>query len=163
MARQLARRRGHPVEVDTDPVDDGYGEEPNDEAEQGGGRRGEHGMNRDGSHRAGGRSSRSPERASKRETRRPSRSGRDRSSNVVQRGWEASRANRAKTGSFNNLDQLTIPIAPKSVTIAFLEEEPFFTFNQHWVNEITNGRKSFVCLGDDNDCPLCLIGLGRRN
>jgi hypothetical protein len=49
------------------------------------------------------------------------------------------------------------------VTVAFLEEEPFATYNQHWVNEITNGRKSFVCLGEDEDCPLCLIGLGTRN
>src|SRR6202035_4264754 len=109
MARQLARRRGHPVEVDTDPVDDGYGEEPNDEAEQGGGRRGPR------ESRGGRASRRSPERASKREPARSGRSGRDRSSSAVQRGWAASRANRAKTGTFNNLDQLTIPIAPKYV------------------------------------------------
>ncbi len=186
------------MEVDTD-TDEGYQDEPNDEAEQGGGRSGEHGMNRDGSHRAGGRvprrsqsstasrrrtpdhdeqdddngareadrggraSRRSPERASKRESTRSGRAGRDRSSSAVGRGWEASRANRAKSGSFNNLDQLTIPIAPKSVTVAFLEEEPFATYNQHWVDEIQNGRKSFVCLGEEEDCPLCVIGLGTRN
>jgi hypothetical protein len=148
------------VEVDTD-TDEGYQDEPNEEAEQGGGRSGDRTPRRSQSSTASRR--RSPERASKREPAKPGRAGRERSSSAVGRGWEASRANRAKSGSFNNLDQLTIPIAPKSVTVAFLEEDPFATYNQHWVNEITDGRKSFVCLGEDDDCPLCVIGLGTRN
>src|ERR1039458_730410 len=160
MARQLARRRGRPVEVDTD-TDEGYQDEPNEEAEQGGGRSGDRTPRRSQSSTASRR--RSPERASKREPSKPGRAGRERSSSAVGRGWEASRANRAKSGSFNNLDQLVIPIAPKCATVAFLEEEPFATYNQHWVNEITDGRKSFVCLGEDDDCPLCVIGLGTRN
>src|SRR5471030_386333 len=101
MARQLARRRGRAVEVDTD-TDEGYQDEPNDEAEQGGGRRGQRG----GNHSRAGRnevdrpSRRSPERASKRPPVRSGRAGRDRSSSAIQRGWEASRANRARSGSF---------------------------------------------------------------
>jgi hypothetical protein len=158
LARQLARRRGRPVEPDTD-TDEGYQDEPNDEAEQGGGRSGQ--AVRGG--RSGRASSRSPERVSKRSSARSGRAGRERAGSAVGRGWAASRANRAKSGTFNNLDQLTSPIAPKSVTVAFLEEEPFATYNQHWVDEVTSGRKSFVCLGEDDDCPLCLIGLGTRN
>jgi len=41
------------------------------------------------------------------------------------------------------------------VLIKFLDGEPSLTYYEHWLNEL-DGKKSFVCLGDD--CPLCEIG-----
>jgi hypothetical protein len=38
--------------------------------------------------------------------------------------------------------------------VRFLEDEPFRVYEQHWVDR-TEGKRSFVCLGDD--CPLCTI------
>lgn len=49
--------------------------------------------------------------------------------------------------------------------IKIQDEEPFDTFNQHWINDRPKGeRKSFMCMDDDpyfeddGDCPLCEIG-----
>lgn len=42
----------------------------------------------------------------------------------------------------------------KQVLIKFLEDAPFDTFNQHWIER--DGKKSFTCLEDD--CPLCEVG-----
>lgn len=59
------------------------------------------------------------------------------------------------------------PDADKPVLIHFLDDEPFDSYNQHWVDEgNASGKKkhSFVCRDDeffpkgDRDCPLCEIG-----
>lgn len=39
------------------------------------------------------------------------------------------------------------------VLIKFLEDGPFAVYEQHWIER--QGRKSFVCIGDE--CPLCNI------
>lgn len=40
--------------------------------------------------------------------------------------------------------------------VKFLQDEPFSVYQQHWLDR-TEGKRSFVCLGDD--CPLCdLLG-----
>jgi len=38
--------------------------------------------------------------------------------------------------------------------VRFLEDAPFIVYEQHWIDR-TEGKRSFVCLGDD--CPLCTI------
>lgn len=38
--------------------------------------------------------------------------------------------------------------------VRFLEDAPFMVYEQHWIDR-TEGKRSFVCLGDD--CPLCTI------
>ena len=38
--------------------------------------------------------------------------------------------------------------------VRFLENEPFSVYYQHWLDR-SEGKRSFVCLGDD--CPLCDI------
>lgn len=38
--------------------------------------------------------------------------------------------------------------------VRFLEDTPFAVYEQHWVDR-TEGKRSFVCLGDE--CPLCTI------
>lgn len=39
--------------------------------------------------------------------------------------------------------------------IKMLDDEPFTVYAEHWIDE-RQGKKSFVCIGDD--CPLCAIG-----
>ena len=71
---------------------------------------------------------------------------------VVRSGWaavdsmkqdDANYAVRLKTGS-------------DAVLIKFIQDEPYATWRQHWVNR--TGQKSFVCRDgmDSNGCPLCL-------
>jgi hypothetical protein len=69
---------------------------------------------------------------------------------VIRRGWgEAARAREADAPYAQRLKYAQTPIL-----IKFLEDEPYATFNQHWVDR--QGQRSFVCLGDD--CPLCEAG-----
>lgn len=46
----------------------------------------------------------------------------------------------------------TWAIPKKPTLIKILDEEPFSTYAEHWLDE-QKGKKSFVCLGED--CPLC--------
>lgn len=38
--------------------------------------------------------------------------------------------------------------------VRFLDNAPFMVYEQHWLDR-TEGKRSFVCLGDD--CPLCTM------
>lgn len=38
--------------------------------------------------------------------------------------------------------------------VRFLQDDPFAIYEQHWIDR-TEGKRSFVCLGDE--CPLCTI------
>lgn len=73
---------------------------------------------------------------------------------VIRSGWaavdsmkqdDANYAVRLKTGS-------------DAVLIKFLQDEPYASWKQHWVNR--TGQKSFVCRDgmDSNGCPLCDAG-----
>jgi hypothetical protein len=39
--------------------------------------------------------------------------------------------------------------------VRFMQDEPFAVYEMHWIDAIKEGRRSFVCLGDE--CPLCTI------
>ena len=43
------------------------------------------------------------------------------------------------------------------VVVKFLEDGPYAQYKQHWINEIKEGSKAFVCLDgiDEDGCPLC--------
>lgn len=41
--------------------------------------------------------------------------------------------------------------------LRFRENEPYSNCLIHWI-ERENGRRSFPCIGEENDCPLCAIG-----
>jgi hypothetical protein len=45
-------------------------------------------------------------------------------------------------------------IAEQPRLVRFLDDAPFMIYEQHWINR-TEGKRSFVCLGED--CPLCTI------
>lgn len=74
----------------------------------------------------------------------------DEDDGTVGSGWGDYKKNKSKTSSYPDR------FAPdeESRLIKFLDDEPFSTYNQHWIER--DGKKSFICLGDD--CPLCDIG-----
>src|SRR3712207_471410 len=80
-----------------------------------------------------------------------------RSSSVPKRGWGAAKKAVAESGDFGN--EFKWP--EDEALIKFPESEPFATAHEHWVDEITSGKRSFYCLGDigpKKDCPLCKAG-----
>lgn len=73
---------------------------------------------------------------------------------VIKRGW----------GAVEQVKQADSPFAQRlkvgddPIVIKFLEDEPYASFRQHWVER--QGQKSFTCIGDidPKGCPLCDIG-----
>lgn len=71
---------------------------------------------------------------------------------TVQAGWAAADAllkPKKESGEYASDFRFT----EQAQLIRFLEDEPFSVYFQHWIDR--DGKKSFVCLGDD--CPLCTI------
>lgn len=81
-----------------------------------------------------------------------------RSSSVAKRGFAAAKKAVADSGGdFGN--EFKVP--EDETLIKFIEDEPFASVMEHWVDEITKGKRSFYCLGDigpKKDCPLCKVG-----
>lgn len=73
---------------------------------------------------------------------------------VIKRGWAA--ADKLKNADSPYAQRLRVTEEP--VIIKFLEDAPYATFRQHWVER--SGQKSFTCIGDidDRGCPLCKAG-----
>lgn len=72
----------------------------------------------------------------------------------IKRGWGA--AEQVKNADSPFAQRLKITEEP--LIIKFLEDEPFASYRQHWVER--QGQKSFTCIADidDRGCPLCEIG-----
>lgn len=71
---------------------------------------------------------------------------------TVQAGWAAADAllkPKKESGEYANDFRFT----EQAQLVRFLEDEPFSVYFQHWIDR--EGKKSFVCIGDD--CPLCTI------
>lgn len=68
----------------------------------------------------------------------------------VQAGWGAAdvllkpKASGDYPNDFRFVEQMQL--------VKFLENEPFSVYQQHWIER--EGKKSFVCIGDN--CPLCV-------
>jgi hypothetical protein len=88
--------------------------------------------------------------------RRLSRNSNGNSGTPIRRGWDAHKQVKSRVSKFSRDDQFAIDKDDEEL-IHFLEDEPFASWNEHWIQEITDGKKSFVCLGDD--CPLCDSGI----
>lgn len=72
---------------------------------------------------------------------------------TVQSGWDmAEKFLKPKKEAGGYATDFKIAETPK--LIRFLDDGPFMVYEQHWVNR-TEGKRSFVCLGED--CPLCTI------
>jgi hypothetical protein len=75
-------------------------------------------------------------------------------SKIIRRGWGA--AEQAKTADSPYAQRLRVTDDP--VIIKFIEDEPYATYRQHWIER--NGQKSFTCIADidPKGCPLCDAG-----
>jgi hypothetical protein len=70
---------------------------------------------------------------------------------TVQAGWGAAAAALKPKKSEYATD---FRFSEQAQLVRFLQDEPFAVYEQHWVDR-TEGKRSFVCLGDE--CPLCTI------
>jgi hypothetical protein len=82
---------------------------------------------------------------------RPARDSAPAASTRVSKGWGGVRKHREESSSYAS----NFKVSDEEVLVKFLDDEPFVTYYQHWLQEL-DGKKSFTCLGDD--CPLCEIG-----
>jgi hypothetical protein len=71
---------------------------------------------------------------------------------IIRRGWGA--VEQAKTADSPFAQRLRV--AEEPTIIKFVEDEPYATFRQHWLER--QGQKSFTCIADIEDCPLCKAG-----
>jgi hypothetical protein len=72
---------------------------------------------------------------------------------TVQAGWGAADAflkPKKEKGDY----PMDFKFSEQTQLVRFLEDGPFRVYEQHWVDR-TEGKRSFVCLGDE--CPLCTI------
>lgn len=76
------------------------------------------------------------------------------SARQIKRGWGA--AEKVKNADSAFAQRLKLGDDP--VIIKFLEDEPYASFRQHWVER--TGQKSFTCIADldPKGCPLCDAG-----
>lgn len=71
---------------------------------------------------------------------------------TVQEGWDAVDALLNTTNSEFPAD---FKFSEEPQLVKFLQDRPFATYEQHWIDAIVKGKKSFVCIGDG--CPMCEI------
>lgn len=69
---------------------------------------------------------------------------------AVRSGWAGAKQTKAASGDFPE----EFKASDEAVLIKFLEDEPFASYRQHWIER--PGKKSWTCLEDN--CPLCDIG-----
>jgi hypothetical protein len=72
---------------------------------------------------------------------------------VVRGGWGNTKSSQGESTEYAVRLKLTDDVQ----IIKFLEDEPFAYWRQHWVER--QGQKSFICLADEGDCPLCMSGM----
>lgn len=72
----------------------------------------------------------------------------------VQAGWGAADAFLNKPKSTESKFATNFKFSETPTLVRFLDDAPFHVYEEHWVDR-TEGRRSFVCHGDD--CPLCTI------
>ena len=73
---------------------------------------------------------------------------------TVQAGWGAADAFLNKPKNSDSKFATDFKFSDQAQLVRFLDDEPFMVYEQHWIDR-TEGRRSFVCLGDE--CPLCTI------
>jgi hypothetical protein len=73
---------------------------------------------------------------------------------TVQAGWGAAAAY-LKPVKQKGIYPTDFKFTEQAQLVRFLGDEPFMVYELHWIDAIKEGRRSFVCLGDE--CPLCTI------
>jgi hypothetical protein len=74
---------------------------------------------------------------------------------IIRRGWGAAEAVKHADSPFAQ----RLRVVEDPIVIKFLEDEPYASYRQHWVER--QGQKSFTCIADidPKGCPLCDAGL----
>lgn len=75
---------------------------------------------------------------------------------AVGSGWGAAKKVMAETATGDSFKFPNSEDGEQARLIKFAEDEPFASYKQHWVEEITKGKRSFGCL--EKKCPLCAVG-----
>ncbi|WP_371590948.1 hypothetical protein [Streptomyces sp. NBC_00470] len=70
-------------------------------------------------------------------------------------GWEAVEELFTGNSDLDRKKELRLKLDEDNTLIKFLANPPFAVVASHWVDEISEGRKSFRCAGADAGCPLC--------
>jgi hypothetical protein len=72
---------------------------------------------------------------------------------VVRGGWGNAQKQKAASSPF---PQRLSP-DKDGVVVKFLEDGPYASYRQHWINEIQQGTKAFTCIDGmgTGSCPLC--------
>lgn len=71
----------------------------------------------------------------------------------VRSGWGGWRQSRAEASDF--ADDFKVDYKEKYL-ITFLDDEPFASYTEHWIDEMPKGKKkSWICIGAKAGCPLC--------
>lgn len=78
-----------------------------------------------------------------------------RSSSVTRRGWGAAKKVKEEASEFNDFK-----VTEETQLVKFLDDEPYASYAQHWVDEVKDGKKSWTCIG--KKCPLCGVGNKKR-
>lgn len=73
---------------------------------------------------------------------------------IIKRGWGAAEETKSADSPFAN----RLKITNDPVLIKFLEDDPYTSFRQHWIER--QGQKSFTCTSNihPKGCPLCDAG-----
>lgn len=74
---------------------------------------------------------------------------------TVQAGWAAADALLKPLKKNDGEYASEFRMSEQPQLVRFLEDGPFFVYEMHWIDAIKEGKRSFVCLGDD--CPLCIV------
>lgn len=74
---------------------------------------------------------------------------------VLKRGW----GNAEKVKTADSPYAQNLKVSEEEVLVKFLEDDPYVSYRQHWINE-RQGQKSFTCISDlhEDGCPLCDAG-----
>lgn len=88
------------------------------------------------------------------ETREEASTEKPQARTLVRGGWGSVDAVKNADSPFAQ----RLKIADEPQIIKFLDDEPYASWRQHWIER--QGQKSFVCIGefDDKGCPLCDSG-----
>lgn len=82
---------------------------------------------------------------------------------AARRRMDTSALNKPGWGESIDQNEFTTSFRPKAdseTVIKFLDERPYANVLIHWLDERDRpqGRRSFPCLGDVEECPLCALG-----
>lgn len=71
---------------------------------------------------------------------------------IIRSGWDGVSAVKDADSPFAT----RLRVEDEPILIKFLSDEPYASWRQHWVER--QGQKSFVCISEFDNCPLCDAG-----